>query len=342
MRKLASIQRVSAVDPIEGADAIEKVRILGWNVVIKKEEFNVGDLVVYMEIDSVLPERPEFEFLRHKDFRIRTIRLRGQVSQGICFPVSILPEVDQNGEPYFVSEGEDVTELLGVVKHEPQIHAKLRGIAKGNFPNYIPKTDETRVQLLEHVLDRHKGRLFYRAEKLDGSSVTIYLNDEFGVCSRNLDLVETEGSLFWQTVRNLGIENKLRAYSNIRGGKSFSLQGELVGPNVQKNKLKLKENTIYFFNMLDNSEGRFLSLDELESALREMELNIVPMLERNISLDHSIDRIVEIATHKSALNPAVDAEGDVWRPMIECNDYDLGRLSFKAINPKFLLKFQDD
>ena len=101
MRKLASTQTVNAAEPIPNADAIERVRVLGWWVVVKKGEVRPGDKVVYCEIDSLLPERPEFEFLRassfkpaHDDipagFRIKTVKLRGQVSQGICFPLAIL------------------------------------------------------------------------------------------------------------------------------------------------------------------------------------------------------------------------------------------------------------
>jgi RNA ligase (TIGR02306 family) len=90
MRKLASIQRVNAVEPITEADAIERIRILGWYVVVRKDEYKVGDLVIYCEVDSILPDRPEFEFLRTRNFRIRTIKLKGQVSQGICFPLSVL------------------------------------------------------------------------------------------------------------------------------------------------------------------------------------------------------------------------------------------------------------
>src|SRR5262249_31729418 len=95
MRKLAIIQTVNAVEPMPNADAIEKVGVLGWWVVVKKGEHRPGNKIVYCEIDSLLPERPEFEFLRASSFkpaqvdatvgtvlpagfRIKTIKLRGQ------------------------------------------------------------------------------------------------------------------------------------------------------------------------------------------------------------------------------------------------------------------------
>ena len=159
--RLASIQTVNAVEPIPNADAIEKIRVLGWWVVVKKGEHRPGDKLVYCEIDSLLPERPEFEFLRREQlqagpdrrrpaqtilpagFRIKTVKLRGQVSQGICFPLSILPP----GAP--TEEGADVTDLLGVLKWEPPLPVGMGGKVKGQFPGFLPKTDETRVQVLE-------------------------------------------------------------------------------------------------------------------------------------------------------------------------------------------------
>ena len=127
MRKLVSIQEIKDIKPIENADKIEVVKVLGWNVVVKKDEFKIGDKIVYAEIDSLFPEKEEFEFLRDRHFRIRTIRLRGQVSQGICFPMDILPEGN-----YEI--GDDVTKILGVTKYEPPIPACLSGQAKRNIP----------------------------------------------------------------------------------------------------------------------------------------------------------------------------------------------------------------
>jgi hypothetical protein len=185
-RKLATIERISAINPIPDADAIEGATIRGWSVVVKKGEHQVGDLVVYCEIDSVLPERPEFEFLRPRGFRIRTIKLRNQISQGIIFPLHILDSVGQFqsvlGEPEYdllllygdnkgipIVEGENVTELLGVTKYEPQIPACLGGIAKGSFPSHSIRTDEERIQNLVDIYDEYKTKYTWTAtEKLDG------------------------------------------------------------------------------------------------------------------------------------------------------------------------------
>lgn len=139
-RKLATIETILSINPIPDADNIEVATIRGWNVVIQKNQYNVGDVCVYCEIDSVLPQNPEFEFLRPRGFRIRTIKLRNQYSQGIIFPLSILPE----GE-YLI--GDDVTDIIGIVKYEAPIPAELNGIMKGDFPSHSIKTDEDRIQI---------------------------------------------------------------------------------------------------------------------------------------------------------------------------------------------------
>lgn len=230
MRKLASIQRIKALDPIPNADAIERATVLGWQLVVKKGEFQVGDLCVYCEIDSLMPDRPAFEFLRPRGMRIRTVRLRGQISQGICFPLEILPA------HVAIEEDTDVTEALAIEKYEPPMPASLAGVAKGPFPGFIPKTDETRVQVLQERLDAFAGKPCYIAEKLDGTSVTFYLKDgEFGVCSRNLNLLDTPDNTLWKLARQYQIEDKLRAL-----GSNFALQGEAVGEGIQSNKYQLK------------------------------------------------------------------------------------------------------
>ncbi len=335
MRKLASIQCIKALEPIEGADAIEKATVLGWELVVKKGEFKTGDLVVYCEIDSILPDRPEYEFLKPRGMRIRTIRLRGQISQGICFPLSVLPK------DFVVEEGADCTEALGVVKYEPPIPAQLAGLVKGHFPSFIPKTDETRVQVLQDVLDKYQGEVCYIAEKLDGSSVTYFFRDgEFGVCSRNLELLEDSENTLWKVANDLNLPLKLQ-----RLGKNIALQGELIGEGIQGNKLKIRGQTARFFNVFDIDRFRYLGLEDFTTTLQELELDSVPILSTDFVLEQNIPALVALATVKSVLNPEAWAEGIVIRPLQEKRDAImdgvLSRVSFKVINPEFLLKYGD-
>lgn len=336
MRKLASIQKIKALEPIEGADAIEKATVLGWQLVVKKEEFKVGDMVVYCEIDSIMPDKPEFEFLKPRGMRIKTARLRGQISQGICFPLSILPN------DFEIKEDSDCTEVLGIIKYEPVLPASLGGMAKGKFPSFIPKTDETRVQVLQSVLDKYKGEKCYITEKLDGSSATYYFKDnEFGVCSRNLDLLESAENSFWKVARQMDIENKLRSL-----GKNISIQGELIGEGIQNNKLKLKGQTVRFFNAFDIDKFQYLNFSDFSGLLKQLDLPMVPIITLDYELENDIDTIVKMATIKSQMLKDVWAEGIVIRPYTEKTDLLLsnenfvnGRVSFKAINPEFLLKY---
>lgn len=333
MRKLASIQKIRMIEPIEGADAIVKASVLGWELVIRKDEFKVNDLCVYCEIDSVLPDKPEFAAIRAKANRIKTIRLRGQISQGICFPVSILPN------DLVVIEDMDVTEILGIVKYEPPIPANLAGDVKGLFPSFMPKTDETRVQVLQKSLDKYLGSLCYVAEKLDGSSVTYFCKDGvFGVCSRNLELERDEANSMWKFVIETNLEEKLLALN-----KNICIQGEIIGEGIQKNKYKIKGQTIYFFNVFDIDAYRYFNIDELKALMVNLNLKHVPILEENYELSNNIDELILKSKLKSTLNKEAIAEGIVIRPMTETIDkYNLqGRVSFKVINPDFLIKYDE-
>jgi RNA ligase (TIGR02306 family) len=357
-RKLASIRRISDIQPIEGADMIELAIVDGWKVVVAKEVgHKINDLVVYCEIDSFLPIREEFEFLRkssfkkmgdQEGFRLKTIRLRGQVSQGLILPLSVLFE----GYGYRVSEtllnenvalepnrtvitpsdmielivGNDLTEVLGIVKYEPPIPAELSGKVKGLFPSFIRKTDEERIQNLADEYDEMKKHSYYVTEKLDGSSATFYFkNGEFGVCSRNLELLETEGNTFWKVARELDLENKLREY-----GINLSVQGELIGEGIQGNPYKIKGQTVRFFNLFDIDLQVYHSLPVFKETMKVLGLETVPVLETHFHLPETIDELLKMADSKSVLNSNFDREGVVIRSLDR-------KISFKVISNKFLL-----
>lgn len=352
MRKLASIQTVNAVEPIPRADAIERVRVLGWWVVAKKGEYKRGDKIVYCEIDSLLPERPEFEFLRLSyfvaaqtdaagavvvpaGFRIRTVKLRGQVSQGICFPLSILP-------PDAPTEvGSDVTELLGVRKWELLPPAGMEGKVKGGFPGFLPKTDEVRVQVIEATLQRHPGKFFQMTEKLDGTSLTAFIREgEFGICSRDLWLDETdESSVYARAAKRYDLETKLR-YASILLGHDVAIQAELLGPSIQGNKYNLSDLMLYAFNVFDIDGYRYLDHGPALALLQAIDVPSVPQAGTMPVTGFTIDQLVAHSDGPSMVNPKMAREGLVLRPAVEeYDDVIGGRLSFKVINPNFLLKF---
>jgi RNA ligase (TIGR02306 family) len=330
-RKLASIRIISDIQPIEGADMIELAIVDGWKVVVAKNvNHKVGDLVVYCEIDSFLPIKEEFEFLRKgsykkmvdgtEGFRLRTIKLRGQVSQGLILPIHTLPLLEM------VHEGQDVTEMLGIVKYEPPIPAELAGKVKGLFPSFLRKTDEERIQNLSGEIENWKDKTFYVTEKLDGSSATFYYKDgEFGVCSRNLELLETEDNTFWKFARQVDLENKMRDFDI-----NISLQGELIGEGIQGNPYKIKGQTVRFFNLFDIDLQEYHSLSMFKGVCNRFGVDMVPILNEHFEMFNTVEDILEYAEGKSVLNPNFDREGVVIRSLDR-------KISFKAISNKFLL-----
>ena len=227
------------------------------------------------------------------------------------------------------------------MKYEPLLPACLGGNAKGLFPSFIPKTDETRVQVLQEVLNHYKGEKCYITEKLDGASATYYIRDGvFGVCSRNLDLMEDEHNSFWKVAREMDIENKL-----ISLGKNIALQGELIGNGIQNNKLKIKGQTVRFFNAFDIDNNEYLSFKDMTILFSSLNLQSAPLITDNYILENDINELIKIATIKSNINNETWAEGIVIRPLQRKNGevneafFNNAQVSFKAINPEFLLKY---
>jgi RNA ligase (TIGR02306 family) len=334
MRKLATIRVIDAIYPIPDADAIEVAVVGGWKVVVKKDEFDAGDFAIYCEIDSWIPtelapflskgkEPREFEGIKGE--RLRTIKLRGQLSQGLLLPLGI-GVFDVNA---VLEEGTDVSEHLNIVKWEKPMNAQLAGMARGNFPSLIPKTDQERVQNLvkEIAVAAERGAEFEVTEKLEGSSMTCYLIDGvFSVCSRNLDLKETEGNTFWTTARALDIEAKMREFNM----DNYAIQGELIGPGIQGNIYKLSKPEFRVFDVYSIVDGKYLNPAERRGVIGMMGLPHVPVLfvDKDVRCN-DVQEILLWAEGKSALGDT-EREGIVFK---EVN----GGMTFKAISNKYLL-----
>lgn len=354
-RKMATIRSIDAIDPIEGADAIEVCTVGGWKVVAQKGIHEVGSYAIYCEVDSFVPSTVAPFLTRPGHFpkvyngvegeRLRTIKLRGQISQGLLLPLSVL------GDYYFKSivhpnhwvkgdlrvpdeEGADVSELLGIVKWEPPLSPQLEGIARGVFPSFIRKTDQERCQNLKHDIEGwYDGGLTWEiTEKLDGSSMTVFLNDGvFGVCSRNLELKEDETNTFWKVARELKLEEKMREI-----GGNFAIQGELIGVGIQKNPYQLTGHEFHLYDVWDITAQCYMVADVRDSIALALDCKHVPVIvKRGLLNTSSIDELLLFAEGKSALNPKTEREGLVFKccenPMI----------SFKAISNKFLMKEKD-
>jgi RNA ligase (TIGR02306 family) len=331
MRKMASIRVIDKIEPIEGADAIETAVIGGWKVVVKKGEFAVGGTAVYLEIDSWVPtELAPFlskgkeprEFNGVKGERLRTVKLRGQLSQGLLLDLdTALPFTNS------FQDGDDVSEVLNIQKWERPMNAQLAGMARGNFPSLIPKTDQERVQNLVKEIASAGDMEFEVTEKLEGSSMTCYLIDGvFGVCSRNLDLKETADNTFWQVARELDIEAKMR---DTGPDAQFAIQGELIGPGIQGNIYKLSKPEFHVFDVYNIQAGDYLTPVFRRALIQRMGLKHVPVIWSTWKLSE-VDSILAQAEGRAWLNKDQEREGIVFKQVN-------GGMTFKAISNKYLL-----
>lgn len=346
MRKLATIRRIAEIKPIEGADAIECAVVDGWTVVVKKDEFLVDDRVIYFEIDSWVPtelapflskgkEPRVFNGVRGE--RLRTIKLRGQLSQGLILHIGTASRIL---DVYFTNEQKqewaDVTELLGTQKWEATIPVCLAGIARGNFPASVPKTDQERVQNLKRELQDWMDRALHWevTEKLDGSSCTMYLplEGDFEVCSRNLSLEKTETNSFWKVAIAQDIELRMRS----AGYFGYAIQGELVGEGIQGNPYKIKGLGFFVFDIYRVHDGKYVYSAERYEMARKLNLQHVPVVGTNCTLNgilsiYNIADALKFAERQSYLNIDTEAEGVVFKCIEDPST------SFKAISNNFLI-----
>lgn len=340
-RKLASIQIVHDVSPIPGADFIEKIKVLGWTLVAKKGEFQKYDKCIYFEYDSILPDCPTFAFLKSGDkpIRLRTKKMKKVISQGLALPFSSLYDFTDAKIISKLSVGDDVTEIFGVKKYE--VPTGQKGASKGYWPFWGPKkTDEIRIQAAPKALEEMKKHPVYISIKLDGSSCTFaHRNGEFEVCSRNWALKDTtdipdfKDDRWWAMAKKLDAETKLKAMGN------YAVQGELVGPGIQKNRLALTELDFFVFNVYDTEEQKYLDYEDMIAFCNKAGFKHVPILHTNYDISNmSQEDFLSMAEGKYE-GTKNEREGIVFRPMHEVYSEALdARLSLKAISNRFLLK----
>jgi len=336
MRKLASVQVVEEVAPIDGADMIEKIRIKGWWVVSKKDQFKVGDLCIYYEIDSLLPDLPQYSFLSKgnklkktilddgvivEGWRLKTVRLKGQISQGLALPLSDFPFIPTT------MVGTDISADLQIYKFDPPLPVCLSEEAKGVFPGYVPKTDEDRIQGMPEMLEKYRGQRFYRTSKIDGTSCTVLKYDhELNVCGRKLNYIETPKNTMWC------LANKYKLKEKLPNG--FAIQSECAGEGIEKNRHVLKGTDLYIYYVFDIEKNQYLKLDDMLHFVKELGMKTVPVIEDNFILNHTMDEILALANAPCPFNPSVPQEGTVFRL------YDSTmKISFKAISNEYLLKY---
>ena len=360
-RKLASIKTISDIQPIEKRDRIELAIVDGWQIIVRKDEYQIGDKTIFVEIDSVLPELPEFEFLRSKKFRIKTMKMAGVLSQGICLPLSILPK----DREYNLED--DVTEIIGIkqyegtrdIESEEKVfetnkkfqHPIFKFLFKYSFfrnillpkkqnkgfPEFIHKTDECRIQNMPFILN-NKNNTYIVREKIDGQSGTFFLKRkskkwfwqkecyDFGVCSRNLRLWNRTDSSYWFVAKKYNIKEVLMKL--IKDNDFVAIQGECISPRVQGNKYKVSEPDLYVFNLI-YPDGKVCCLWG-EEILNYHGIKWCPLINQNYILPDSVNELLDYSTGNSKLH-------NTLREGIVCRDYK-NKISFKAVSPDFLIK----
>ena len=230
-----------------------------------------------------------------------------------------------------LKDGLDVTEYLGILKWEAPIPAQLAGQVKGNFPGFLRKTDQERIQnLTTELADWKLHNLSWEVtEKLDGTSMTVYFrNGEFGVCGRNWELTETDTNSLWRAARADKIEEGLRAL-----GRNIAIQGELIGEGIQGNSYKLKGQHFYVFDMYDINTGTYLTPMDRVALAVQLRIKHVPHEGAGeLPTDVTVSTLLRWAEGKSKLCATTEREGLVYK----C--FEDPSISFKAISNKFLMK----
>jgi RNA ligase (TIGR02306 family) len=347
-RELATVQVIEEIKPIEGADKIVAARVKGWWTVVNKEDFQVGDKCFFFEVDSFLPVIPQFDFLLKrsglkemvvdgevvKGIRLKTIKLKKQLSQGLALPLKdFLPPDRDIPDPVV---GIDYSGVLGVRLWEPPIPANMRGTMKGSFPAFIPKTDEERIQNCPDVLDRHRGKPFIITEKLDGTSATYFKHEGvFGVCSRNVELKPSEGNVYWEIAKQYNLEEQVP--------NDLAIQGEIIGEGIQKNPYRLKGRQLRVFSVYNIRMGKYLNYSAAKAVADFIDVPSVPLYGLQ-PLTFTLEEILAYADGPSVLGweaaSSLPREGLVFRPCDEEEDTLNGkfrRLSFKVVSNEYLL-----
>jgi RNA ligase (TIGR02306 family) len=343
-RKLASIQKIWKIEPIEGADRIELAYVLGWQCVVNKDKFNVGDLAVYFEIDSFLPIRPEFEFLRNSSyknseilgegFKLRTQKFRGQISQGLVLPVNQFTEISNN-----IELGTDVTEILDVRKWEIEERVTTGGTIVGTLPYGVPHTDETRVQAMPDLINEFANIEYYISTKMDGSSHSISV-DENGVhiTGHNYEYKDDGNSSFYNFVNERNYKEIISAFKEREGLDTLVIQGEFCGAGIQQNRLKLKKPEWYVFTIIEN--GKRVGLTRQLEVCSELGLAGVPIEEIGTDLPSKYPTVESLLKRADGDYPnGGKKEGIVIRPTEPVYSQTIGaELSMKVVSNKYLLK----
>ena len=333
--KLASIEIIKNIREHPNADSLEIAEVLGWQTIVKKGIHKDGDKIVFITIDTIVPNNTWFGFLvdkknPDKQIRIKNIKLRGEYSSGLVIPIA---EFDNQIQQLQVDD--NVTEILGITKYIKEIPANMSGETAGAFPTSVaPKTDEdnglNNLELVENVFNADTHITI--TQKLDGSSITMVVENGIltEVCTRNWSKKETENNVFWKSARRLKIPENWTGV----------IQGELCGNGIQKNNLKLEAIQIFVFQI--SQSGKYMTYDEMKNfCVETLKCDVVPLVsELEIAATvriwkdplQKLQQLADVQRYDSGLV----GEGIVIRPSSYPRGYSSRRpLGFKLINRNY-------
>jgi len=342
MNKLATIQKLHSIQkhPNEEVEKLEVGKVLEWPVVIPKGQYKEGELVVFITIDSIVPEsNPYFEFMRRQKFRIWNARFKGAPSSGLVCPTSILNDFVKMSAPFegaeFTwNEGVDVSTILGITKYEKPLDLSVRGDAAGNFPtSLISISDEDNMLSNSKSLLELEGKDIYITQKVDGSSTTfIFNNGEFKACSRRFEL--KEGSGFpWTSATKYDIKNKMTIL-----GRNLAIQAESIGPKLNGNTMELKEPEIRVFRIKDLDKREVVNFYELTKLCEQLQLPMVDVIDvcKFDKDKHTIEYFRQLADAQIWKTNGKPGEGVVVAPTIPFYSPSIGKeWSLKLINQNY-------
>ena len=336
-RKLATVRTISEVLPIESADKICVYKIDGWQVIDQINKYQTGDKVIYCEVDSWIPHelapflskgKEPREYKGVKGEKLRSIRLCGALSQGLLFSIPAL--TDAIGCWSSLGQEEDVSEWLNIRLWEQELSPQLAGLAKGNFPLFIRKTDQQRVQNLGKLYEKSQECPMEVTEKLEGQSLTVFFNQgRFGVCSRNLELKEQEENTLWKAANRYNMRENMKTL-----GLNIAIQGELVGAGIQGNIYGISDFDFYVYDVFDIDRQAYYNVEDRYSLVETLGLKPVPILGHNWHSVNTLEQLLAMSDGKSLLNPKQAREGVVLKAVD-------GSFSFKVISNEYLIKSKD-
>ena len=401
-RELVYVVRIDEIKPIEGKDRVECAVVGGWTVMVRKGQFKPGDLGIYFEIDSKVPEKEPFMFLEGKHFKIKTQKYK--TPSGYFWSQGLLMSAEDFGwklhnDTIFMGDGLDdyviekdfLTEKLGVTyadaddnkrkaksadkyklmaQRRPDIFKKKwaqwmmrrnwgkkimflffgkKKDKKSQWPSWVKKTDEERVQNMPWILQDKSE--WFATEKIDGTSTTFTMKGygrkrEFYTCSRNVVFDRPDKNCYYETnvytemCEKYNMENVLDCLMtffenlNHKDVEFVTIQGETYGEGIQKRDYGLKGHDFMAFNLIvgfKDGEVKRFNPSVMTIILTDYGIPCVPIVNEYFILPDTVDELLAIATDKSAIDGGM-REGLVFRS----SD---GVRSFKAVSNEFLMKY---